>query len=179
MKLTLLNRLFSSKKANVVEIPASTTPPHKCSVAVPASVVTAFHPPIINRVPESVSEGYGPKFGRGVSPSLVVVDEYKTDNWPAPKVVPNDYIQKAFEKFHADNPYVYRTLVDLAKTAKANGHKRVGIGLLWERMRWYYTMENKGGIKFRLNNNFRSRYARIIMQNEPSLAGFFNTRELY
>jgi hypothetical protein len=31
---------------------------------------------------------------------------------------------------------------------------------------------------FKLNNNYSSRYARILMDEEPELAGFFQTREL-
>lgn len=91
---------------------------------------------------------------------------------------PSDPIQYAFERFHADNPKVYSKLVELALSAKANGHERMGIGLLWERLRWYYTVEIRGNDKFKLNNNHRSRYARLIMANEPALEGFFKTREL-
>jgi hypothetical protein len=89
-----------------------------------------------------------------------------------------DYIQNGFEKFHADNPAVYEKLVELALAAKANGHTSLGIGLLWERLRYYYTIEVTGG-RPKFNNNYRSRYARLIMQQEPALAGFFRTRELY
>lgn len=90
-----------------------------------------------------------------------------------------DYIQSGFERFHADNPEIYRKLVDLAMGAKANGHKGMGISLLWERLRWHFTVEVKDGENFKLNNNYRSRYARLIMRQEPSLAGFFKTRALY
>jgi hypothetical protein len=32
--------------------------------------------------------------------------------------------------------------------------------------------------EWKLNNNYRSRFARLIMDNEPDLAGVFETREL-
>lgn len=90
----------------------------------------------------------------------------------------HDYIQEGFERFHADNPQVYSKLLDLAINAKASGQKQIGIGLLWERLRYYYTIETTGD-SYKLNNNYRSRYARLIMKTEPALQGFFKTRELY
>lgn len=92
---------------------------------------------------------------------------------------PRDYIQTRFESFHTDNPQVYNKLVELAFLAKANGHNRLGIKTLFERLRWYYTVETKGNERFKLDNNFTSRYARLIMANVPALDGFFATRELY
>lgn len=90
----------------------------------------------------------------------------------------DNYIQVSFERFHADNPKVYKKLVEFALAAKANGHQQIGIGLLWERLRWFYTMETTGET-YKLNNNHRSRYARLIMNSVPTLDGFFKTRELY
>lgn len=121
------------------------------------------------------------------SPNLVT---YLDDTFPEgpvtkaqePAWVPpprRDAIQTRFEKFHRENPQVYTKLVDLALRAKASGHKSIGIGLLWERLRWFYTIETTTDNKFRLDNNHRSRYARLIMLNVPALNGFFKTRELY
>ena len=42
----------------------------------------------------------------------------------------------AFYKFHDNNPEVYSHLVRLARQAKARGHNKVGIRMLWEVMRW-------------------------------------------
>lgn len=88
----------------------------------------------------------------------------------------HDYIQEGFEKFHADNPQVYSKLVELAQLTKANGHKQIGIGLLWERLRFYYTIETTGD-RWKLNNSYRAYYARKIMNEVPSLSGFFKTRK--
>lgn len=87
-------------------------------------------------------------------------------------------IQAEFERFHAQNPQVYEKLVEYAYAAKANGHKRASIKLLFERVRWYATMEVKSGDTYVLNNSYTSRYARLIMQQEPALKDFFVTREV-
>lgn len=94
-----------------------------------------------------------------------------------------DQIEVQFLAFHATNPQVYDHLVRLARQALARGvatksQTRVGIGMLWEVLRWniYLTTEDPTGWK--LNNNYRSRYARLILKQEPDLAGVFEIREL-
>jgi hypothetical protein len=86
-------------------------------------------------------------------------------------------IQERFEQFHADNPHVYADLVMLARRAQRRGNSRIGIGMLFELVRWRRGYVSTG-TGFLLNNNFRSRYARLISEQEPDLAGMFETREL-
>lgn len=83
-----------------------------------------------------------------------------------------------FERFHRENPGVYDLLVKMARDLKRQGLERAGIGMLWEVLRWRYLRKAKGHDGFKVNNNHRSRYARLIMAREPDLAGFFETREL-
>lgn len=87
-------------------------------------------------------------------------------------------IQEAFERFHAEHPEVETYLIALAHEVKRKGHQRYGIGALWERLRWHFQIEIGLGDDFKLNNNFRSRYARKIMHEHPDLDGFFEIREL-
>jgi hypothetical protein len=88
-------------------------------------------------------------------------------------------IDVQFIRFHFDNPDVYRKLVDMARNLKLRGHETVGIGMLFEVIRWQTYMETIDmNSDFKLNNNYRSRYARLIMDQEPYLAGMFNIREL-
>jgi hypothetical protein len=88
-------------------------------------------------------------------------------------------IQEQFIEFDAANPDVYDALVRFAYEAKAKGFEKIGIALLWERLRWYQLVEVEGdGNEFMLSNSFRSRYARKIMANEPGLENIFRTRPL-
>jgi hypothetical protein len=50
--------------------------------------------------------------------------------------------------------------------------------MLFEVLRWRSGMRT-GGDDFRLNNNYHALFARLIMQNEPDLAGLFELRELH
>lgn len=90
-------------------------------------------------------------------------------------------IQSRFEKFHEKNPRVYAQLVKLARELKKQGHDNLGIGMLWEVLRWHY-MKEVGPVDtdegFTLNNIFRSRYARLIEQQESDLKGVFETRKI-
>lgn len=90
----------------------------------------------------------------------------------------DDPIQVAFLKFHHDNPHVYRMLVKFARQVKDSGRRRYGIKSLFERLRWHMAFEVKSETDFKLNNNYTSRYARLLMENETDLDGVFATREL-
>lgn len=87
-------------------------------------------------------------------------------------------IQLQFEQFHAANPDVYATLVRLARQYRDRVGKCPGIGMLWEVMRWTVAMETRDATVWKLNNNLRSRYARLIEAQEPDLADCFEKRRL-
>lgn len=87
-------------------------------------------------------------------------------------------LEGEFLSFHSNNPAVYTLLVQLAFEAKNAGKNKVGIKMLWEVMRWKMYLATTG-TDFKLNNNYTSRYARLIMTSVPALYGMFNTRELH
>lgn len=87
-------------------------------------------------------------------------------------------IEERFERFHADNPHVYENLKLLALQLKRReGKRKVGMKMLFEVLRYEYRLQTRGD-KFKLNNDYTSRYARLMMKQEPELANFFYTREL-
>lgn len=85
-------------------------------------------------------------------------------------------LRERFARFHADNPEVYRLLVRFARELKAHGRGSYGIAALFERVRWHYAVERDDAEEFKLNNSYRAFYARLLMAQEPDLAGFFETR---
>ena len=89
----------------------------------------------------------------------------------------DDSLDARFERFHEENPTVYATLARLAREAVRRGKKRIGAKALWERMRWEFFLATTDE-EFKLNNSFTSRYARLLMEREPDLAGVFELREL-
>lgn len=87
-------------------------------------------------------------------------------------------IEKAFLDFHRLNPHVYDELVVLTRELRSRGVMRVGIKMLFEVLRWKHLLRTSGDT-FKLNNNYHSYYARLIMLNEPDLKGIFETRRLH
>lgn len=90
-------------------------------------------------------------------------------------------LEARFRAFHAANPAVYDELAALARRAKSKGYARYSIKALVELVRWHRSVETTttDGEPFRINNSHSSRYARLLMQQEADLAGFFETREIH
>lgn len=82
---------------------------------------------------------------------------------------------EAFRRYHAENPQVYEALRRFALEAKAAGRERMGINAVHERVRWYTSVEAKHDT-FKCDNSWRPFYARLLMHQEPDLAGFFEVR---
>jgi hypothetical protein len=86
--------------------------------------------------------------------------------------------QERFNWFHENNPHVYRNLRALALgMRRQRGKKRVGIKMLYEVLRYQYDIQTAGE-EFKLNNNYTAYYARLLMAQEPELAGLFEVREI-
>lgn len=93
--------------------------------------------------------------------------------------VDDDSITAAFEAFHAAHPEVFAQLRSMAVALVEGGWRHLGISMLWETLR-YRTMlgSSPDDEPFRLNNNYRSRYARLLMESDDRLADVFETRSL-
>ncbi len=88
-------------------------------------------------------------------------------------------IEQRFRDFHQANPGVYTELCDMARQLQQRGYRRVGIELLFAAYRWNKMLRTTADeYRFKLNDHFTSRYARLIMETEPDLADMFITRTL-
>jgi hypothetical protein len=85
----------------------------------------------------------------------------------------------AFLRYHMQHPQVYDELVKMARQWKASGKPHCSIKMLWEVLRFNFGVQIDHEDGFRLNNNYTSRYARLIMGREDDLEGLFETRELH
>ena len=87
----------------------------------------------------------------------------------SPKVVDQ------FLTFHKENPEIYALFKRFAFEARAAGRKRFGAAAICERIRWHVAVERKND-DFKVNNNFRSCLARLMIFDHPEFADFFETR---
>ena len=87
----------------------------------------------------------------------------------------SETMHSRFLKFHADNPQVYEALHKLAVDLVERGQRKFGISMIYEVLRWQHAMRTTDP-KFKLNNDFRAGYARLLMANDQRLCGVFETR---
>tara|TARA_R110000824_G_scaffold385724_1_gene580025 strand:- start:759 stop:1130 length:372 start_codon:yes stop_codon:yes gene_type:complete len=77
--------------------------------------------------------------------------------------------------FHRNNPNVSLELRRLALGLVDAGHRHYSIKGLFEVLRFNAALRTTGK-PYKLNNNLTPFYARLLMNCEPMLAGFFHTR---
>lgn len=85
-------------------------------------------------------------------------------------------LQEEFNAYHQRNPRIYEKLKTLALRLKRVGASSYGMKALFEILRFNALLQSDK--KFKLSNSFTPYYARLLMKQEPQLAGFFHTREL-
>lgn len=83
--------------------------------------------------------------------------------------------ERAFRKFHRENPHVYVTLLNLTEDLHKAGFDRIGMKMLFEVLRWQMMLKTKSD-DFKLNNNYCSYYARLLMHRRKKLRGVFEVR---
>lgn len=96
---------------------------------------------------------------------------------PQPIIDHHKSLDEQFDEYHRQNPHVLHTLIRMTDRVVANGHRCIGMSLLVNQLRWE-SMISTTGDEYKLNNNFNSRYVRLIEQVRPDLIGVFNKREL-
>lgn len=96
-------------------------------------------------------------------------------------------IQQAFEQYHKLNPHVYNKFKELALKAINKGRKKISFKLIMNVIRWEHfmvteepTLFNDKGVlvKFRINDAYGSRYARMFATDFPEHENKINFREL-
>lgn len=82
-----------------------------------------------------------------------------------------------YKRWDASNPEFYPLFCRFTKQLVDRGFKNIGVALIFERIRWE-SMVRTQGEPFKLNNNYRSIYARRFMHEHPQYAGVFRLREV-
>lgn len=85
------------------------------------------------------------------------------------------HIVDSFLVFNKENPGVYKLFAQYANQLMSQGITHYGSKAIMERIRWHYEVERRAG-DFKLNNNYASCFARLLMNEDPSFKSFFETR---
>ena len=84
------------------------------------------------------------------------------------------WTKESFEEHHKLNPDIYTMFEGYA--LKASKYRdRYSAKIIFHIMRWN-TMISDGGEDYKIDDGWISHYARLFMQNNPALNGFFETR---
>lgn len=84
---------------------------------------------------------------------------------------------QAFAEFHRRNPWVVEELEKIAWEMLKHGHRKLGVQQLIEIFRWE-TRRQTISHNFKINNNFASRYARMMLDRNPHWGQVFELRRL-
>jgi|SRR6185312_514459 len=96
-------------------------------------------------------------------------------------------IQNAFESFHKNNPEIFLMIVKEADRAIRAGKKKFSVKAICNYIRWNIFIETKedtlfsvrGEVKkFKLGDQYTSRYARLLIITYPHMKDFIETRDL-
>lgn len=97
---------------------------------------------------------------------------------PAFLVAPITCIEIEFQHFHARHPEVYRMLEEEALARVQRGQRRLAIARLVEELRYDPRFRpDPAAHPFKINNNYRALYARLLIHHHPSLAEVFALRD--
>lgn len=88
---------------------------------------------------------------------------------------PRDARLIAFEQFHRANPHVYEAFKRFAKEARQRRDHFAARDII-HRIRWWTEIESNDADGFKINNNWSPFYARLLIKDDPTFAGFFELR---
>jgi hypothetical protein len=94
-----------------------------------------------------------------------------------PPRMPSASLEERYRAWIALNGWVLEAIESLADEAIGDGATKLGIGHLVEILRWRHRRSTKGDT-FYINNSYRSRMVRDLIERRPDLEPFFETREL-
>lgn len=78
-----------------------------------------------------------------------------------------------FRTFHTENPHVYTKFKNLAFEMKKTGRKKYSAETIINVLRWHTDLVTKGN-EFKISNDYRSIYARLLVYQYPEFEGFFS-----
>lgn len=87
-----------------------------------------------------------------------------------------DEMREQVTDFHRKYPEVWRLFVKFTHQMIDRGYSHYSVNAIFERIRWEIDAGGDGVNTFKLNNNYRSFYARRFHRAYPKHEGFFRTR---
>lgn len=87
------------------------------------------------------------------------------------------HVLDRFSEYHRENPQVYQAFKDLAFEMKRTGRKKYSAEVIINVLRWNYDLGTTGDV-FKINNDFKPLYARLLVYYYPEFENFFEFRSV-
>lgn len=113
-------------------------------------------------------------YPRKKTPTVVEPDLF--DEQPMWIAQPETDLERRFVEFHRRNPRVYAALEKKCLALFDSGRTRIGVAELVEDLRYEPSLKTAGDT-FKLNNSYRSFYARLLIYKHSKLASIIGVRE--
>jgi hypothetical protein len=89
-------------------------------------------------------------------------------------------IQEQFRRFDAQHPEIYQEFCHIASNLLQRGRSHYGSKAILEVIRYHRILSGKSETEpFKINNNYSSRYARKLMEEDARFRDFFELRGLH
>jgi len=87
-------------------------------------------------------------------------------------------IEKAFKKYHKNNPVIYLYYKKYALSWIITGAKKISSKQIIGRIRWEIEVEVHSVDNFKINDAFTAHYARLFTKEYPQYSNIFEFRKL-
>jgi hypothetical protein len=105
-------------------------------------------------------------------------DPHPDYKYTDPHLGDDSLLLRKWAEFHGEHPDVYFALEKLAlEWVNKRKRKHGGIAMFWETLRYFSDMGAKDE-EYRLSNNHRAYYARLLLHDHRILRGVLSVREL-
>ncbi len=84
-------------------------------------------------------------------------------------------VLERFKRYHRENPDVYIEFKQFAQQMRNAGRSRYSAEAIINAIRWHRDLKTTGDV-FKINNDFKSIYARLLIYYHPEFADFFQLR---
>lgn len=97
-----------------------------------------------------------------------------------PRTSADTSIAARFERFHKANPHIYEAIVARLRSLRDTGVERTSVKAIVENLRWSpIGVRRTDTVKpFKIQNDFTSRYARLVAERDPDLAVMLEVRTI-
>lgn len=83
-----------------------------------------------------------------------------------------------FRDYHNSHPKVYKLFKQYANQMKESGREHYSAEIIINQIRWHHDIKSNGADVFKISNDFKPLYARLLVYKFPEFKDFFQFRQV-